>query len=45
MTLKALLTRNLKKFDKFHYAIYQWHPAPISGVQKAKDDSERLPTG
>jgi len=45
MTQKALLTRNLQKFNKFHYAVYQQHPAPISGVQKAKDDSERLPTG
>jgi hypothetical protein len=36
MTQKALLIGNLQKSDTFHYAIYQQHPALISGVQKAK---------
>jgi len=30
---------------KFHYFIYQKHPAPILRIQKAKNDKERLLTG
>jgi hypothetical protein len=42
MIHKAPLTRNQQRPIPFHYSIYCQNPAPITSVQKAKLEDERL---